>query len=131
MSTPLPALTTLIAVLLYFTTIVNVAFARTKYKIIAPAITGNADFERVFRVQMNTLEQLIAFLPALWLFALYVNPAWSSVLGAGWIVGRALYAVGYTRAASKRGTGFVIAFSALAILWLGALWGVVSALLRG
>lgn len=130
MSTSLPALTTLVAVLLYLVTSINVAAARGKYKIEAPAIVGNADFERIFRVQMNTLEQLVAFLPALWLFALYVNPAWSSVLGAVWIAGRALYAVGYSRSAPARSKGFVIAFAALAVLWLGAMWGVVATLLR-
>jgi|APFre7841882630_1041343.scaffolds.fasta_scaffold08255_2 glutathione S-transferase len=131
MSTSLPALTTLVAVLLYLVTSINVAAARGKYKIEAPAIAGNADFERIFRIQMNTLEQLVAFLPPLWLFALYVNPAWSSVLGAVWIAGRALYAVGYTRSAPARSKGFIIAFAALAVLWLGAMWGVVAALLRG
>jgi glutathione S-transferase len=130
MSTSLPALTTLVAVLLYLVTSINVAAARGKYKIEAPAIAGNADFERIFRIQMNTLEQLVAFLPPLWLFALYVNPAWSSVLGAVWIAGRALYAVGYTRSAPARSKGFIIAFAALAVLWLGAMWGVVASLLR-
>ena len=131
MTLHLPALTTLVAVLLYFMTIVNVAFARNKYKVAGPATTGNADFERVFRVQINTLEQIAAFLPSLWLFALYVSPAWASSIGAAWIVGRALYAVGYTRAAAKRGTGFTLAALATVTLWLGALWGVVAALLRG
>ncbi|MEO8754103.1 MAG: MAPEG family protein [Casimicrobiaceae bacterium] len=130
MSLSLPALTTLVAVLLYLVTSINVATAREKYKIEVPAIAGNADFERVFRVQMNTLEQIVAFLPALWLFALYVSPAWSSVLGTVWIAGRALYAVGYTRSAPSRSKGFLIAFAALAVLWLGAMWGVVAALLH-
>jgi uncharacterized membrane protein YecN with MAPEG domain len=71
------------------------------------------------------------FLPALWLFALYLSPAWASLVGAVWIVGRAMYAMGYYRAAEKRGAGFGIAFFAVAVLWFGALWGVVSALLRG
>ena len=93
----LPALTTLVAILLYVMTLFNVALARAKYKIAAPAVSGNPDFERVFRVQMNTLEQLVAFLPALWLFALYVSPAWASVIGAVWIVGRVFYAVAYVR----------------------------------
>jgi glutathione S-transferase len=131
MTLHLPALTTLVAILLYAMTLANVAFARVKYKIAAPAVTGNDDFERVFRVQMNTLEQLVAFLPALWLFALYVSPAWSSVIGAVWIVGRVLYSIGYTRAARKRARGFEVGSAALAVLWIGALWGVVAALLRG
>jgi uncharacterized membrane protein YecN with MAPEG domain len=131
MPVALPALTTLIALLLYFMTIVNVARARGRFKIEAPAISGNPDFERVFRVHMNTLEQLVVFLPALWLFALYLSPAWASLVGAVWIVGRAMYAMGYYRAAEKRGAGFGFAFFAVAVLWFGALWGVVSALLRG
>jgi glutathione S-transferase len=131
MSLHLPALTTLVAVLLYVMTLANVAFARAKYKIVAPAVSGNPDFERIFRVQMNTLEQLVAFLPALWLFALYVSPAWSSVIGTVWIVGRVFYAVAYAQAADKRGPGSVTGFAALVVLWVGALWGVVGALVRG
>src|SRR4029453_15860904 len=97
----LPALTTLVALLLYFATIANVGLARIRYKIVAPAVTGTVEFERVFRVQMNTLEQLVLFLPALWLFALLLSPIWASVLGTVWIIGRAIYAMGYSRAAEK------------------------------
>lgn len=127
----LPALTTLVAVLLYFVITVNVARARMKYRIAAPAVTGHPDFERVYRVQVNTLEQMIAFLPALWLFALYVSPAWASVLGTVWIAGRALYAVAYYRSADRRSTGFGIGALAFFALWLGAAWGVVRVLLQG
>lgn len=130
MPSALPALTTLVALLLYFITIVNVGRARVKYRIEAPAVTGHPDFERVHRVQINTLEQLAAFLPALWLFALYVSPAWASVLGTVWIAGRALYAVGYYRAAEKRGAGFGIAAMAFVALWLGAAWGVLRVLFQ-
>jgi len=130
MPSALPALTTLVALLLYFVITVNVGRARVKYKIVAPAVTGHPDFERVYRVQANTVEQLIVFLPALWLFALYLSPAWASVLGAAWIGGRALYAVGYYRVAERRGAGFGIGILASVALWLGAAWGVVGALLR-
>jgi len=125
----LPALTTLVALLLYFVTIANVGRARFRDKIVAPAVTGHPRFERVFRVQMNTLEQLVLFLPALWLFALLLSPVWASLLGVVWIVGRALYAIGYYRAAEKREAGFVIASIAFAVLWLGAAWGAVRMLL--
>jgi uncharacterized membrane protein YecN with MAPEG domain len=127
----LPALTTLVALLLYFVIVVNVGRARMKCKIAAPAVTGDPDFERAYRVQANTMEQLIAFLPALWLFALYVSPSWASVLGTVWVAGRALYAVGYYRAAEKRGAGFGVGMLAFIALWLGAAWGVVRALLAG
>jgi len=78
---------------------------------------------------MNTLEQLVLFLPALWLFALLLSPVWASLLGVVWIVGRALYATGYYRDAEKRSVGFVIASIAFAVLWLGAALGAVRMLL--
>jgi glutathione S-transferase len=127
----LPALTTLVALLLYVVVTFNVGRARNKYKISAPAVTGHPDFERVYRVQMNTLEQLVAFLPALWLFAWFVDPAWAATLGTAWIIGRVIYAVGYYGAANKRGPGFAIASVSFAALMVGAAWGVVTALLRG
>ena len=126
----LTALTTLIAILLYFVVTLNVGRARMKYKIPAPAVSGDPDFERAYRVQMNTLEQLAGFLPALWLFAIYVNPLWASALGVLWIAGRALYAAGYYRAAEKRSAGFGISMLAFIALWFGAVWGVVRTLLQ-
>jgi glutathione S-transferase len=60
-----------------------------------------------------------------------VSPSWASVLGTVWIAGRALYAVGYYRAAEKRHAGFGIGMFAFIALWLGAAWGVVRALLQG
>lgn len=126
---PLPALTTLLALLVYFVVTLNVGFARTRYKIVAPAVSGHPDFERIYRVQMNTLEQLVLFLPSLWLFALFLSPVWASVFGAVWIVGRVLYAIGYYRAAEKREAGFGLAFAGFAPLWLGAAYGIARALL--
>ena len=127
----LPALTTLAALLFYVVASINVGRARGRFKVDAPAVTGHPDFERAYRVQMNTLEQLIAFLPALWLFAFYVSPTWASTLGTAWIAGRVIYAMGYYRAAEKRGPGFGITIFAFAALWVGATWGVVRALLQG
>src|ERR1700741_2918324 len=115
------ALVSLLAILFYFFTSARVARARAKYKIAAPAITGNADFERVFRVQMNTLEWMPIFLPSLWLFAIYVSDAFAGMLGAIWIIGRVLYVIGYSKATEKRGPGFAVQFLAAAALWLGAL----------
>ena len=61
------ALVSLLAILFYFFTSTRVARARAKFGVAAPAITGNADFERVFRVQMNTLEWLPILMVSLWL----------------------------------------------------------------
>lgn len=124
------AIVTLLAILFYFFTSVQVAKARAKFAIKAPAITGSADFERVFRVQMNTLEWLPIFFPSLWLFAIYVSDPIAALIGLVWIVGRILYLTGYSQAADKRGTGFGIqAFAAMA-LWLGALGAIVWRLIH-
>jgi glutathione S-transferase len=116
------AIVTCLAIAFYFFTSVAVARARDRYGIKAPAISGNADFERVFRIQMNTLEWLPMFLVSLWLFAL----AWGSDLvaagiGAVWILGRILYLTGYSRAAEARGPGFGIQALATGVLLFGAL----------
>jgi len=119
------ALVTLLAIIFYFYTGLRVGRARAKFGIKAPATTGHPDFERVFRVQMNTLEWMPIFLPALWLFALYVNDIGAAIVGLVWIVGRILFMTGYTEAASKRGRGFGIQAAATGILWVGALVGII------
>ena len=80
--------------------------AREKYGVNAPAITGNRIFERRFRVQQNTLEQLIVFIPGLYLFAHYVNPLWAAVLGLLYLVGREIYSATYVKDPAKRSAGF-------------------------
>ena len=127
----LPALTTLAALLLYVVMTINVGRARARFKIDAPAMTGDPGFERVYRVQMNTVEQLVAFLPALWLFAVFVSPSWAATVGTVWIIGRIVYAIGYYRAAEKRSAGFGLTIGAFSVLWVGALWGAVRTLLQG
>ena len=101
--------------------------ARQKYEVSAPATTGNPVFERTLRVQQNTLEQLVVFIPSVWLFATYINPLAAAILGIVFIVGRALYFQGYIADPEKRGTGFAIGFVANAILLLGSLVGVIIA----
>lgn len=111
----------LVSLLLFFVFTALVGRARGKYKVPAPATTGHPDFERVFRVQQNTLEQLMLFLPALWFFGSHISDAWAAALGVAWIAGRVLYARGYYREASARGKGFILSMSATGILLLGSL----------
>jgi glutathione S-transferase len=106
---PLTGLISALALLLYFILTINVGRARAKYKVPVPQMTGDPDFERVLRVQQNTLEQIIFFLPLLWLFSYFVNPVWGAGLGTLWILGRIIYAWGYYQATEKRGPGFAIA----------------------
>ena len=120
----LTALVTLLALLLYFLTGLNVGRARAIYGVKAPAMFGQPDFERAFRVQMNTLEWMPIFLPSLWLFAIYVSDAIAAGIGAVWIVGRIVYLIGYSKAAEKRGPGFAIQALASIALWVGALGAV-------
>jgi glutathione S-transferase len=127
----LTALVTCMAILFYFFTGIQVSKARAAFGIKAPAMSGNPDFERVFRVQMNTLKWMPIFLPSLWLFAIYISDPVAAVLGLVWIAGRALYLTGYSQAANKRGPGFGIQATAAIILWLGALGAIVWRVVHG
>jgi uncharacterized membrane protein YecN with MAPEG domain len=121
-----PSLITALALILYQTLAANVGRARFKYNVMPPATTGNEDFERVLRVQQNTLEQLVFFLPSLWLFSVYVNPTWGAVLGLVWVVGRIAYAWGYYQAAEKRMIGFALSMLSGLTLVLGAFGAIVA-----
>ena len=127
---PYPSLVTVSALILYFVVTINVGIARAKYQVPVPQTTGNLDFERVLRVQQNTLEQLAFFIPALWLFSFYVSPLWGSALGAAWIVGRIAYAWGYYQAAEKRGPGFAISSLSGMVLILGSLVGIILSMVK-
>ena len=103
--------------------------ARTRYNVLAPATSGHEVFERCFRAHMNTLEQLVVFLPSIWLFAHYIN-AWIAVaLGALFIIGRALYFRGYVQSAQTRHAGFMISAIPNVTLLVGALIGVIRAVM--
>jgi glutathione S-transferase len=103
--------------------------ARGKYGVNAPATAGHPVFERYFRVHYNTLEQLVVFVPSMWLYGTYVSPSWAAGLGLVYIVGRFTYLVGYIADPRKREIGFGLSALPLLILLLGALWGTGRALL--
>ena len=124
-----PALVTILALLLYVGVFVTAGRARARHGIQAPAVTGAPEFERAFRIQQNTMEQLIWFLPALWLFAFYVSPTWGGLLGLVWIGGRVHYALSYYRDPEARGPGFITGFASAAVLLVGALLGILADLL--
>jgi glutathione S-transferase len=120
-----PSLATVLTLILYLVLTANVGRARVKYKVPVPQISGDPNFERVFRVQQNTLEQLVLFLPSLWLFSLFISPTWGAGIGGIWIIGRILYAWGYYQAAEKRALGFGINSLSIIVLLLGALVGLI------
>jgi glutathione S-transferase len=125
------ALVTCLAIAFYFYTSLLVSKARVKFDVKLPAISGNPDFERVFRVQMNTLEWMPIFLPSLWLFAIYISDPLAAALGVVWIIGRVLYVIGYSQAVAKRGRGFAVQAFAAVVLWVGALGAIVWRLVHG
>jgi glutathione S-transferase len=123
------ALVTLLALLLYFALGIGVGIARVKYKVAPPQITGDENFERVFRAHQNTLEQIVIFLPSLWLFSFYQSPVWGAAIGGVWVLGRIGYAWGYYVAAEKRAYGNAIASLALLALLIGSGISIVSKIL--
>ena len=126
----LTALITLLAIAFYFSTCINVARSRDKSGVKVPAMSGHPDFDRAFRIQMNTLEWMPIFLPSLWLFAIYIGDAVAAGIGAVWIIGRIVYFIGYHSAVAKRGPGFAIQAIASTILWVGAFGGAVWGLMH-
>lgn len=125
------AIVTLLAVAFYFFLATRVAVARGKFNVTLPATSGDLDFERIFRVHMNTLEWMPTFLVPLWLCAFYLSDIAAAVLGLVWIVGRALYFAGYSKAVEKRLPGFFIQSTACLLLFVGAIVGIVMRALVG
>ena len=122
---------TALAVLQFVVFGFKVGGARGKYGVKAPATTGNEVFERVFRVQQNTLEQLIVFLPGICLFSRYFNPLVAAVLGVVYLVGREIYSATYVKNPAKRSLGYGLTFLPTVILAAGGLIGAVLQLFHG
>ena len=125
---PLVHLVIALALVEFFLFGLAVASARPRYQIAAPATTGNEVFERYFRVQMNTLEQLIIFVPSVLLFARYVNVYVAAALGVVFLIGRALYFQGYVKAPQARHLGFILTAVPNLALLIGAIIGAIVTL---
>lgn len=123
----LPVLVVWLTVVLLLAVTMLTGRARGKYGIAAPAVSGHPLFERAYRVQMNTLEQAVIFLPALWLATQSGHPAWAGVLGLVWLVGRVAYVPAYMRHPPARHYPFLLAMTALLLLLILGAWGVLRA----
>jgi glutathione S-transferase len=99
--------------------------ARGRFDVAAPSTHGHQTFERYFRVQSNTVEQLVVFLPGILLFGVYVSEVWAASLGLVFILGRALYARGYVTDPARRGPGFGLTLLANGILVVGGMIGAI------
>ncbi len=119
------ALVIVLAIMQYFFFVAMVGKARGKYSISAPATIGNEMFERIYRVQQNTLEQLIIFIPTLYMFALYVHALTAAGIGVFFLIGRMVYYRSYIADPATRGPGMMIGFFAYLVLMIGSLIGII------
>jgi glutathione S-transferase len=116
----------LLALLQYVWFTGRVGAARGKYKVNAPACDGDENWNRLFRIQQNTMEQLIVFVPATYAFAFYLSELWVLVPGLGFLVGRFLYSAEYLKDPKSRTPGMAITLLSNVVLVLGALYGLVK-----
>jgi glutathione S-transferase len=123
------AIVTVLVLVQYLVFSYNVSLARIKHGVVAPATTGHPEFERAFRIHQNTLEQLVVFVPALWLFGIYVHELTGAAIGLLFPLGRYVYRQSYVSDPSRRAAGFAIGAGAIAILITGALIGTLVSLL--
>jgi len=114
------AIVTVLVLLQYTWFGIQVGTMRGKLKIDAPAMAGASDFDRTFRVHYNTMEQLVVFLPALWLYGYMVNHLWGAGFGAVFLVGRFLYRAEYLKDPGSRAPGFTMTIlpSAVMLIWV-------------
>jgi glutathione S-transferase len=108
---------------------IRVGQMRMKHGVIAPDTIGDPEFMRMFRVHQNTMEQLVVFLPLLWMFTQYWNPAWGASLGLIFVASRQIYFLGYVKEPKARGKGFGLGFTVLILLLVGTVVGAVMAML--
>jgi uncharacterized MAPEG superfamily protein len=121
------AIVTILVLIQYLWFGTEVGIMRGRHGVNAPAITGAPEFERMFRVQQNTMEQLVVFVPALWLYATYVSATWAAGLGLVFIAARFVYRYSYVRDPAARSLGFTAGFLVTVVLLVGSLWNLVPA----
>lgn len=118
---------TVLALMQYMYFGIQVGGAHQKFGIKAPSMSGDPQFDRVYRVHLNTLEQLIVFIPALWMYAHYVNPLWGAGMGVVYLIGRFIYRAEYTKDPASRTLGFSLSFLPGAIM---SVWVLVVVALK-
>lgn len=122
------AIVTMLLLIQYTAYSLLCGLARGKDTVVAPATSGDEMFERAFRVQMNTLEQMAVTLPAMWVCAYFFSPLWAAGLGVVFMIGRLIYRQAYMKDPASRGPGMGIGFLANMALIVLSLWGAIGQL---
>jgi glutathione S-transferase len=106
----LSATVTLLIAAFYFFAAFRVGNLRARHNIKAPATSGHPEFDRAYRVQLNTLEQMGIILPLLWVATIYpIGWAWiAPLVGLIWVISRIVYFRGYTADPEKRIPGAIM-----------------------
>ncbi len=125
------AIAVLVALLQYFFFGLQVGRARGKYGVDAPAISGHPEFERYFRVHMNTLEQLVMMVPSAFVFAHFVGDSWAAIAVAVFVVGRFIYFRSYVADPASRGLGFALTALPTLVMVIGSLIAIARVLIAG
>jgi len=102
---------------------------RAKHGVKAPDVVGDPEFMRMFRIHQNSMEQLVVFIPALWIFSHYFEPKWGAAIGVIYIAGRFVYYSGYLKDPSARGLGFALGLTSSIVLAIGGIVGAVMKLM--
>lgn len=105
----------------YFTG--RVGFLRAKYGVKAPKTVGNKTWDRLFRIQQNTMEQLVIFIPGMVIFSMFVSETWALLPGILFVIGRQMYSHLYLKNPDSRGPGMILSFFSNIALVLGGLIG--------
>lgn len=118
-----------LALLLNIVFALRVGQARVRLGVMAPETSGPDEFNRVYRVHQNTIEQLVLFLPSLWLFYMVFHTIWGAVVGVIWILARLLYSSAYRKDPARRAPGMLVTIvSSLALLLCALLGSLIASL---
>ncbi|QMW24312.1 MAPEG family protein [Sandaracinobacteroides saxicola] len=126
---PHTTLAIVFVLLVYFWTSMQVGKARAQHDVKAPASSGHPEFDKRYRVQMNTLETLVLLLPLLFLAAPVLGDLITALLALTYGVGRIIYARAYYRDPASRSAGFGISMLPVVVALVAAIWSGISGIL--
>jgi len=93
----------IVSLVFYQSLSISVSAARDKYKIKAPATTGNENFERAYRTHLNFMENLVIFLPLVLIAGIKFDTSfWYIGACALWLIGKIVFSIAYSKGFSDK-----------------------------